>query len=287
MDQGKAGAWLTFPRPNPAAKLRLYCFPFAGSGATTFRTWWQDLPSDVEVAAIQLPGRDNRMNEPPFQRLSPLVRAIADALAPTFRTPFAFFGHSLGALVSFELTRELRRRNAAQPLRLIVSGRRPPQIPPEVRRHELPHAQFVQWVRKLGGIPEIIWREPELIAMFLRLLRADMAVNDAEAYVDDQPLDCPISAFGGADDDMANETQIDAWRVQTRNTFSLEMVPGKHFFLLDSRRQLLRSISRVLTQDVNALGNSMSSRHLPAAPAMPKSSAPAPFGSLLPGNCHV
>lgn len=245
--------WVTFPRPNKSAKLRVYCFPYAGGGASIFRTWWQDLPSDVEVAAIQLPGRDLRISEPPHVRLSTLVPALADALAPTLYRPYVFFGHSLGALVSFELARELRRRGAPQPQHLLVSGRPAPQIPSGLRRHELSHGQFVEWVRQLNSIPEPLWKEPDLIAMILRVMRADIAVNDAEDYVAEPPLDCPISAFGGIEDAMASRDEVAAWKAQTRGTFSMEMVPGGHFFFQTARQRFMSSLSEILNRETKRM----------------------------------
>src|SRR5947208_15726994 len=106
-----ADPWLTRPRPNPSARLRLFCLPFAGGGASAYHTWPEGLPGDVEVCAVQPPGREGRFREPAFARLRPLVTALTDALRPHLDRPFAVFGHSLGALVAFEWVRELRRRH--------------------------------------------------------------------------------------------------------------------------------------------------------------------------------
>jgi len=124
-------SWITYPRPNPEASLRLFCFPYAGGGTTIFRAWPQGMPDDVEVAPVQLPGREGRLREPSFTQINPLVRALADALRPHLDREFAFFGHSMGAIISFELARELRRRRGPAPAHLFVSGRAAPQIPVE------------------------------------------------------------------------------------------------------------------------------------------------------------
>jgi medium-chain acyl-[acyl-carrier-protein] hydrolase len=122
-------AWVLCPKPNPQARLRLFCFPYAGGGASRFRLWPDFLPPEVEVCAIQYPGREARLGESPFTQLSPLVQTLASALRLYLNLPFVFFGHSLGALACFELARQLRRQGQPEPLHLFVSGRRAPQVP--------------------------------------------------------------------------------------------------------------------------------------------------------------
>ncbi|KYF69472.1 thioesterase II family protein [Sorangium cellulosum] len=239
-------AWVGCPRPNPASRLRLFCFPYAGGGASIYSAWWRELPAHTELCAIKLPGREARLSEPPFERLTPLVQALATALDGWLAKPFAFYGHSLGALVSFELARELRRRGAPLPRHLFVSGRRAPHQPISAPLHGLPDDAFLAWLRRMGGTPEEVLREPDLLALFLPVLRADVAVNEAEPFVPGPPLDCPISAFGGDDDERASPADIEAWRELTRGPFRAEVFPGGHFFLRTARAPLLRSISAVL-----------------------------------------
>src|SRR5262245_41626934 len=121
--------WLPFRRPSPSARLRLYCFPFAGGGASIFRLWPDALPASVEVCSVQPPGRETRFREAPFARMAPLVAVLADVLLPELERPYALFGHSMGALIAFELAREQRRRRARPPEQLIVSGRGAPHLP--------------------------------------------------------------------------------------------------------------------------------------------------------------
>ena len=121
--------WLACPQLNPQARMRLFCFPYAGGGASIFHRWPGKLPTMVEVCAVLLPGRGNRLTEPPFIQLSPLVQTLTEALLPHLTTPFAFFGHSMGALIGFELARQLRRQQGPSPVHLFVSGREAPQLP--------------------------------------------------------------------------------------------------------------------------------------------------------------
>src|SRR5690606_30530844 len=139
--------WVSRPAPRDGARLRLFCFPSAGGGASQYRLWAQSLPMDVELCPVLLPGREARMREAPARRLAPLAEALADGLSPLFDIPFAFFGHSMGALLAFELARQLRRRGGPQPAHLFVSGRRAPQLPdPDGTLHTLGDAAFVREV---------------------------------------------------------------------------------------------------------------------------------------------
>jgi surfactin synthase thioesterase subunit len=238
-------SWIAFRQPVPEARLRLFCFPYAGAGALIFRTWSDGLPADVEICPVQLPGRGTRVRELPFTQLSPLVEALAQALAPLLDRPFAFFGHSLGALVSFELARRVRRQYGVHPVRLFVSAGRAPQIPhrgPPI--HALPEKEFLAELRRLNGTPSELLGHEELMAIMLPLLRADFAVYETYVYSTEPPLSCPISVFGGLHDHRVNNSDLEAWGAQTDVSFSLRMLPGDHFFL--KQPLLLRVLSQEL-----------------------------------------
>jgi medium-chain acyl-[acyl-carrier-protein] hydrolase len=240
-------SWIACRKPNPQARLRLFCFPYAGAGASIFRTWSDGLPADVEVCPVQIPGRGTRLMETPFTQLSPLVQALAQALAPLLDKPFAFFGHSLGALVGFELARQLRRQSGVQPVRLFVSADRAPQIPHRDRPiHALPEEEFLQELRRLNGIPGKVLEEAELMQIMLPVLRADFAVYETYVYSTEPPLDCPISTFGGLQDARVSRGDLEAWRDQTSGSFSLRMFPGDHFFLNTTQPLLLQALSQEL-----------------------------------------
>jgi medium-chain acyl-[acyl-carrier-protein] hydrolase len=243
--------WLTCPRLNPQARMRLFCFPYAGGGASIFHTWPNKLPTTVEVYAVHLPGRGNRLREPPFTRLAPLVQALTDVLLPHLTTPFALFGHSMGALISFELARQLRRQHGPSPVHLFVSGREAPQLPSlEPPIHALPEPQFIAELQRLNGTPKEVLEYPELIQLLIPTLRADFAVCETYTYTSDAPIDCSISAFGGLQDHEVSREQLEAWRDQSRASFSLCMFPGDHFFLDTAEPLLLKTIARELQQSV-------------------------------------
>lgn len=178
--------------------------------------------------------------ETPFAQLAPLVRALAEAMAPLLDKPFAFFGHSLGALVAFELARWLRRQSGVQPIHLFVSADRAPQIRARSRpMHDLPEEEFLVELRRLNGIPEIVLEDANLMQIMLPVLRADFAVYETYVYSIEPPLDCPITSFGGLQDHRVNRGDLEPWRDQTNASFSLRMFPGDHFFLNATQHLLL------------------------------------------------
>jgi medium-chain acyl-[acyl-carrier-protein] hydrolase len=244
-----ANPWLLPARPNPNAALRLFCFPYAGGAARIFRSWSQRLPPSVEVCAVQLPGRGSRLREPPFTDLDALIRALAAALLPYLDQPFAFFGHSMGALIGFELAQRLRVRESPGPIQLFVSGHRAPQLErDELPSYDLPEPEFLEELRRINGTPGEVLEHPELIQLMLPLLRADFKVVQDYLYAPRQPLDSPIMAFGGLQDADVSREQMAAWREQTTAEFSLHMLPGDHFFVHTSEALLLEVLSRRLDQ---------------------------------------
>jgi medium-chain acyl-[acyl-carrier-protein] hydrolase len=241
--------WLNFTKPNPHASLRLFAFPYAGGSTLIFRKWREALPSNVELCSIELPGRSTRLREAAFTTIGPLVEAIAQVISPYLDKPFAFFGHSMGAIVSFELSRYLRRRHQVIPARLFISGRRAPQIPDdEPPTYNLPEPEFIEELRRLNGTPREILEHPELMQLILPLLRADFAVCQTYIYKPEPPLSCPISVFGGLQDHPVTRDDVEAWREQTTAAFSLRMFPGDHFFLQTSAPIFLRTLAGELAE---------------------------------------
>lgn len=240
--------WHSCPKPNPRASLRLFCFPYAGATAHIFRHWPDGLPPTVEVCSIQLPGRGRRLREPPLTRLSSLVPNIAQELLPYLEKPFAVFGHSLGAAIAFELARYLRKAHTIQPSHLFVSGYRAPQIlGTEPFTYDLPEAEFLEELRRLNGTPSKILEHPELMRLIIPILRADFEMSQTYVYSPEAPpLDCPITAFGGLQDENVSAEHLEGWRDQTTGRFSLQMLPGDHFFLETFQPLLLQILSSEL-----------------------------------------
>ncbi|HEY0079191.1 MAG TPA: alpha/beta fold hydrolase [Pyrinomonadaceae bacterium] len=236
-------SWLLPSAPNPRAGVRLFCFPYAGGAAHIYRSWQASLPSVVEVCPVQLPGHGQRILEPAFDHLTPLVEAAAEALLPYCDKPFAFFGHSMGALISFELSRLFRRKHDLKPIHLFVSGHRAPQLKDKLERiHDLPDDKFILKLRELEGTPAQVLEQPELMQLLMPILRADFGLCETYEYVEEPPLDSPITAFGGTEDETG-EPQLEGWREQTSAEFSLQMFPGGHFFIHTAQRPLLHAVA--------------------------------------------
>lgn len=239
--------WIICPQPHPQAHLRLFCFPYAGGSSLIFRPWSNSLPSTVEVCAIEMPGRGRQIKLPPYNKIESLVDAIASNIHPYLDKPFAFFGHSMGGLVSFELARLLRKKYNITPAHLFISGRRAPQIlnskPPI---HNLSESAFIEELRHLNGTPKAVLENAELMQLFLPILRADFALLETYVYTFAPPLDCPITVFGGLQDSEVVCDELQAWQEQTTATFSLDMFPGDHFFLHSAQSLLLKNLLKYL-----------------------------------------
>jgi medium-chain acyl-[acyl-carrier-protein] hydrolase len=241
---------LASPRSSQRNSLRLFCFPYAGGAASAYRLWSAGLAPEVEVCPVQLPGRGSRFRETPFRDAKDLVVAAADGLRPMMDVPFALFGHSMGAVVAFELSRELRRRAWPGPVLLAVSGRQaPPRPSPLPDFGHLPDPEFLREVRgRYDGIPAEVLAEEELLQLLLPVLRADILALETYPYTPEPPLDCPISCFGGEEDRHVSRDDLEAWAVHTRAGSKVRIFPGGHFFI-DSARE---AVWRALRDDLRA-----------------------------------
>jgi medium-chain acyl-[acyl-carrier-protein] hydrolase len=240
--------WLLRRPGGGPVGLRLFCFPYAGGGASPYAPWKRDLPAAVEVCPVQLPGRENRLREPAYTRIAPLIDATWDALRPYLDLPCALFGHSMGAFVAFEFARRMRREGVPGPLRLFVSAHRAPHLPsPHPPIAHLPDGEFLAEVQqRYDGVPEEILREGDLIKLLLPTLRADMALIEEYRCADEPPLECPVSALGGHDDREAEAEELAAWRHHTSGPFSLDRFAGGHFYLRTAGAEVLALIRRDL-----------------------------------------
>jgi surfactin synthase thioesterase subunit/acyl carrier protein len=239
----EAKLWLPLVTTKPQVRFRIFCLPYAGAGISYFRSWLEEPLPEIEICPIRLPGRESRLGEAALTRLKPLVATLTPILKPYLDKPFAFFGHSMGALLSFELTRELRRRDWPCPVHLFVSGSRAPQLPdPEPPIHRLPEPKFIEKLKQLKGIPEEIMEDSEMMKLFLPALRADFALLETYFYVKDKPFDFPITAFGGLQDSKVSQEELAAWQEQSLGQFTLQMFSGDHFFLHHQQKPIVQTI---------------------------------------------
>jgi medium-chain acyl-[acyl-carrier-protein] hydrolase len=245
--------YMQCPYPNPLAKVRLFCFPFAGGGASAYRVWGQQMPDFVEVCPIQLTGREERCMEPPHRRMETLTEVLVEQIQRCRDLPFAFYGHSMGALIAFELARTLRRREAPGPLALLLGAYQAPHLPPlRPGAHRLPKAEFIAELERFRGTPPEVLANQELVDFLLPVMRADFELCDGYRAAEEAPLDCPLVLYGGAQDDSVSQQQLENWRVHTRRSFALHMLPGHHLFLQSHRPLLLRSLSLKLQTSIPA-----------------------------------
>lgn len=240
--------WFVNSSPRPQADVRLFCFPFAGGGATIYRRWPQLLPDWIDVQAIQLPGREHRIRAPLYQSMGPLLAGLEAAITPLLDRPYAFFGHSMGGLVSYELARRLEHSLGKGPAHLFVSARRAPHLPLRRRTiHDMSTPALIQEIRRMGGTPPAVLREPELLKLILPIVRADFTVLETHEHVPSQPLSCPISAFGGAGDSGVSREEILGWGEYTSADFDSRFVPGGHFFIQTSPEVLTQGVEMALS----------------------------------------
>ncbi len=241
-------SWIAFRKPQRRPRLRLFCLPYAGGGASMFRTWQASLPETIEVMPIQPPGRENRLTEAAFTEMEPLVEALCQALGSWLDVPFAFFGYSFGALVAYETVLRLRAEKGLVAGHLLVAAHRAPQVPNEYRQlYDLDDDEFRGELEKLDGTPKEVLQHPELMELMMPLLRADFSINDTYRIELGEPeLGCAITALGGIDDHDVERRHLEPWRELTRGRFRLRMLPGGHFFLHEQREALLAAVAEEL-----------------------------------------
>lgn len=218
------------------APLRLFCFPYAGGGASIYRLWGQALHPLADVYAVQLPGREERIAHPRCYSIQRLVQAMLDEGLDWFDKPYALFGHSMGAKIVFELAMRLCEAGRP-PAQVFVSASRPPCLPEKRQIHTMPDDLFIDELRHLAGTPEAILRDKAFMDMLLPLLRADFTMD--ETYQNSAVLDVPAAVLGGTQDAEASRCVLEAWDRCFTSPISLHMIPGGHFFIREQADALL------------------------------------------------
>ncbi|SFV14432.1 thioesterase II family protein [Pseudoduganella namucuonensis] len=233
--------WLT-RLCSGAPRMRLYCFPYAGGGAEIYAGWHAALPG-VEICAVQLPGRGSRFGETPIDTLSELLAELAQLTSRDRSLPFAFFGHSLGALLAFELARYCRRHYLPLPQCLIVSGcDAPNQRKSGGALHTLPDDELIAALGRYNGTPPQVLANAELMALLLPAIRADFALGERYAYRLQPPLALPLSVYAGKDDTLLSPETVKGWSVETSETCRTQWFNGDHFFLHAQRDAVLEAL---------------------------------------------
>ncbi|MEM8504889.1 MAG: alpha/beta fold hydrolase [Cyanobacteria bacterium P01_D01_bin.1] len=239
--------WLVCPQQRVCPKLRLVCFPYAGGSAWMFRPWASQLPESVEVLAVEPPGRGKRLAEPALTHLSDIVQALGPQLLPYLNVPFAVFGHSMGALVAFEVCRWLRRSAQIVPVHFWAAAARAPHLavqPPLM--HTLDDEAFINRLKRYQGTPTSVLNNAELMSLVLPTLRADFTVLETYTHQPGEPFPFPITGVWGESDPIVSKADVALWQTHT-SEFALQAIAGHHFFI----HQL--SFTNVLTPTLQSL----------------------------------
>ena len=241
--------WFHIKKPQPNAKIRLFCFPYAGGSAQIYADWHEYLPQSVEVVAVQYPGRGSRFVDPLIGSCNDMVKALLPEIAPHLNKPFVFFGHSNGGLVSFELAREAQRRGLSGQLHHFLSAKRAINLPPtKAPMHSLPEKEFIEELEHLGGTPPEILEQRELMELFLPILRADFAISETFTYRDDVKLKCEATLYYGEQDVDVPEEDVMAWTNLIDAPITSHKFDGGHFFINSEKDKLLDLVNHKLVQ---------------------------------------
>ena len=229
--------------PRHEARIRLFCFPYAGGGAGLYRRWASEMPEYIEVVAVEPPGRQTRFSEPPVRDLTEMIDALIDATDALLHKPYATFGYSLGSIVSIEFVRAALQRKMPPPLHMFCSAHRAPHIKP--RRdliHTLPEHELVRRLVEMGGTPIELVTQPEWLRPFLNAIRADLRI--AESYRASLPFTLPVrlSVFGGKDDSEVEFASLRAWETYSEGPFKLRLIEGGHFFIHTAATEVMAYI---------------------------------------------
>lgn len=230
--------WLRRYHPAPEAPMRLVYFPHAGGAANTSFQLSAALPPVAEVISVQYPGRHDRFSEPCVDSLNTLADEIPQWLDALDDKPMAFFGHSMGAVLAFEIARRIQADDPSPaagptPTHLFVSGRRAPTVVREERVHLLDNKGLVADMRALQGTDDSVFDDPEVLGLVLPSVRADYRAIETHVYEPGPPLTCPVTAVIGDSDPRVSRADAEAWRQQTTGEFRLLVFPGGHFYLGD------------------------------------------------------
>jgi medium-chain acyl-[acyl-carrier-protein] hydrolase len=241
--------WLAAKHRHNQTCLRLFCFPYAGGGASIYRQWQTQMIDGIDVCPVQLPGREGRIEEPPCSDMRRLIKEMAYHLKAFFTAPFALFGHSMGGMIAYELARYLSNGPGAFPVHLFISASFPPHmLKQQSLVHRLPEAEFADMMERRGGMPKPILQNEEFRKLVLPILRADFALVENASHDNHGTLDIPFTVLSGDEDSSLSPETIDGWRGYTQGQFTRKLVPGDHFFINSARSAVIKTINATLSQ---------------------------------------
>ena len=231
--------WFVYFNPHATAQIRLFCFPYAGGDANVYRDWAHQMPEGIEIIGVQYPGRGmNRQR--PIDDSATMVAALRSEIAPLLKTSFAFFGHSNGALISFELGRSLKGEERHRYLHHFLSAKAAPHVAGARRNiSHLNDDELVAAIRRMGGTPEEVLRDRHLVQLILPRLRADFTLSERYVYQPGDNLTCPISLLRGEHDHLVNPALVKRWSELTSGSVDEREIAGDHFFLASHRAEVV------------------------------------------------
>ncbi len=234
------------------AKLRLFCFPYAGGNASIFEGWEKQLPETVDVFAIQAPGRTVRFAEPPIASLREKIAILAREIKPYLDVPYVFVGHSNGALTAFELARELQRTGADNLRHLVLSAKRAPHLPRTEPIHALPYPEFLARLRELKATPAEILENDELMSLLEPMLRADFSLSETHTFDTSHRIEAPVSLFWGEGDVEIPKDDMLAWKEHIASDVEFVEFPGDHFFIHSHQQDFVGRLRTIVEQALAA-----------------------------------
>lgn len=240
------GKYIKVIKKSPLAPKRMFCFPYAGGSASIYKEWADKLYPNVELCAIQMPGREERICEEILIHIEQVVEEIYKELQEYSDKPFGFFGHSLGALISYEIAKKLFQTSKQEPYVIFVSGCGAPHVPPKEIIHNLPEEEFEKKIFSLGGTPQLILENKEILSLFLPILRSDFTMVESYECKQRLKLHTNIIAFSGKEDKEVELNELLAWNEYTNKNFSYQMFPGGHFFIKDSFDDVINEVKKHL-----------------------------------------
>jgi medium-chain acyl-[acyl-carrier-protein] hydrolase len=236
----KQNPWFVKFNQNNNVSLRVFCFHYAGGNASAFREWYKDMPEEIEIVAVQLPGREKRFTEPLLSSSNVIIDCLSKDIVSLLDKPYVVYGHSVGALLAFELVQSLRDSNCRLPNFIVVSSSPAPQL--KFNRNaisNLPDNEFLERLKAYNGLPDSLTNNNELLSVFMPMLRADLTVFETYTYREQPPLKCPIIALGGIYDPIVSKHDLAAWYNQTTSLFTLNFFEGDHFFIKNKNNNFL------------------------------------------------
>jgi surfactin synthase thioesterase subunit len=242
----ESGKWLVGREAPEVQRASLICFPPVGGSASLFSSWRNLLPPDISLFAVQLPGRENRYGEAPIRSCADVVDQLGPVIAARTTGPIVLFGHSMGALLAYNIARWLALHGGGRtPELLVVAGRMAPHLDAKLpAMGSLLDSELIAMLRALGGSPPGILEDPELARLFLPALRADLMVVETYRHTAARPLNVPLLALSGRSDPLCDAASVEAWGRHTARDFAHHSFAGSHFFIREHAAEVVAVIVR-------------------------------------------